>query len=49
MPYTETTCEICGEPFQPGDARAEMFDPATDAGSVICHATCGLAKGYEVA
>lgn len=47
--FTETHCEICGERFRPNDEQAEMYDPDSDAGSVICHAQCGLWKGFEVA
>lgn len=44
-----TRCQLCGERFSPNDERAEMYDPATDAESVICHASCGLARDMEVA
>lgn len=47
--YAEERCEICGEKFQPRDQVAEMYDLDTDEGSVICHAECGLGRGYEVA
>jgi hypothetical protein len=47
-------CEICGEKFRPNDERAEMYLPASDGTvgdgeSVICHADCGLSRGFEVA
>jgi hypothetical protein len=43
-------CEICGEPLDGrGNGTAEMYDPKTDAPSVICHADCGLARGMETA
>lgn len=45
----ETVCQICGEAFKPADERAEMYDPSLDEASVICHAQCGLWRGYEVA
>jgi hypothetical protein len=47
--YTETHCEICGEVFRATDQLAEMYDPNSDAASVICHAQCGLSRNYEVA
>jgi hypothetical protein len=47
--YTETHCEICGEVFRATDQLAEMYDPDSDAASVICHAQCGLSRNYEVA
>jgi hypothetical protein len=47
--YTETHCEICGERFRDTDELAEMYDPDSDAASVICHAQCGLSRNYEVA
>ena len=47
--FTETHCEICGERFRPNDERAEMYNPESDEQSVICHADCGLWRGYEVA
>lgn len=47
--YTETHCEICGEAFRATDELAEMYDPDTDAASVICHAGCGLMNDYIVA
>jgi ribosome-binding protein aMBF1 (putative translation factor) len=56
---TARRCEICGEPIRTDrhgyeiDA-AEMYSPAGDSTigvgrSVICHAECGLARGFEVA
>jgi len=44
-------CEICGERIRSDEAMAEMYDPKAPAtvDSVICHAECGLGKGYEVA
>lgn len=54
-------CGICGERFGPNDERAEMYDPEQmiqiemgnvsddEAESVLCHAQCGLSRGYEVA
>lgn len=43
-------CELCGEIIRPTDEAAEMFDPAQpDDESVVCHADCGLSRGYEVA
>lgn len=47
-----THCEACSEPLDLDDENvAEMFDPTAgdDASSVICHAECGLANGWEVA
>ncbi len=47
-------CELCGEQFRPADERAEMYRPAADGTigdgeAVICHAECGLQRGFEVA
>lgn len=44
-------CEICGEPMDGrANGNAEMYDPAhPEVDSVVCHADCGLARGYEVA
>lgn len=47
--YDTDTCELCGEPFKDSDQVAEMYDPADDADSVICHAQCGLNEDFEVA
>jgi hypothetical protein len=47
--FTETRCEICGEQFAAKAQVAEMYDPNTDAQSLIVHAECGLARGFEVA
>jgi hypothetical protein len=46
----DNRCDICGELFDDNSQKAEMFDPEepTDE-SVICHAECGLQKGFEVA
>ncbi len=49
-PMTTKSCEICGEPLDGrGNGEAEMYDPAEVRESVICHADCGLARGYEIA
>lgn len=49
----EQRCEICGEGVLSYNPMAEMFDPDPQAPpwqeSVICHAECGLAKGFELA
>lgn len=52
-----TRCEICEERFKPDPRQeiAEMYSPDERADgtfaaeSVICHADCGLSRGYEVA
>lgn len=46
-----THCEACSEPLDVDDGNvAEMYDPKDEeSGSVICHAECGLANGWEVA
>lgn len=52
------SCELCGEPLDGrGNGTAEMYDPSwltsietlEDQDSVICHADCGLARGYDIA
>lgn len=42
-------CDICGEAIRPNGEMAEMYDPIAGGHSVICHADCGLALGFEVA
>ena len=48
--YTEERCELCGERFRPTSEVAEMYDPDNEhASSLIVHAGCGLARGFEIA
>lgn len=48
-PPDDKRCCICGEPFGASHQElAEMYDPKSKEGG-LCHAECGLQKGWEVA
>ena len=47
--FTETQCEVCNGLFLKEDHVAEMYDPNSDAGSLIVHHHCGQVKGLELA
>jgi len=45
--FEKDECGVCGEGLA-GDV-AEMYDPATESGSVVCHAECGVMAGLQIA
>lgn len=44
----DSRCEICGVSFNLLTEIAEMFDPDSDDGSVICHVHCGVKNNLWV-
>ncbi len=44
----DSLCEICGVSFNLLSKIAEMYDPMSDDGSIVCHVRCGVANDLEV-
>ena len=44
----DSLCEICGVSFDLLYEIAEMYDPDSDDGSIICHVRCGVANNLEI-
>lgn len=44
----DSVCEICGVGFDLLSMIAEMFDPDSENGSMICHLHCGLKNNLWV-
>jgi hypothetical protein len=44
----DSACEICGKRFFDLKMAFDMFDPNTEAASVICHKSCGSKFNLEI-
>jgi hypothetical protein len=44
----DSLCEICGVSFNLLSEIAEMYDPYSDDGSIICHVRCGEDNGLDI-
>ena len=49
----DSACEICGRRFDDNIPGPDMYDPEDEVfemyGSIICHLSCGQARGLEEA
>lgn len=43
-----SVCEICGTPFGELIPEAEMYDPSSDDGGLLCHKVCGELYGLTL-
>ena len=39
--FNDSVCELCGYEFNLITKIAEMYEPDSDDGSIICHVQCG--------
>lgn len=46
--FDDSVCEVCGVSFNLLSEIAEMYDPDSDDGSIICHMRCGFSNGLCV-
>lgn len=44
----DSRCEVCGVSFNLLSEIAEMYDPDSTDGSIVCHVRCGVANDLEI-
>ncbi len=44
----DSRCEVCGVYFNLLSEIAEMYDPDSDDGSIVCHVRCGTANDLVI-
>ena len=44
----DSLCEICGVSFNLLTEIAEMYDPDSNDGSLVCHVRCGRVHSLEI-
>lgn len=44
----DTACEVCSVSFNLLSEIAEMYDPDSDDGSIVCHVRCGNANDLVI-